>query len=236
MRANLLPYTARRTLARLMAVAVAIVVGGCAKSEPPVAAEQPPAAKSCRVVANLEQHAIALTRQLVASNRGIGAKAPVAVTSLVTMKDLRTVNDSGNLLAELLAAELQRAGWTVVDYKLTGQIDVSAEGDLAMSRDFRRLQSKMAIGYLVTGVMEPGPGGWTTVVRAVSISDRTVMASATALIPYSAYPQVGQGYGGQRVSRGGSGVLERGPERECIALTASAGAELPATTPTNNGG
>ena len=110
MRANLLPYTARRTLAGLMAVVVAVVVGGCAKSEPAVAAEPPPAAKSCRVVANLEQHAIALTRQLVASNRGIGAKAPVAVTSLVTMKDLRTVSDSGNLLAELLAAQLQRAG------------------------------------------------------------------------------------------------------------------------------
>lgn len=197
---------------------ICLALSGCQSSQSTEAKAATPAAEVCRPVASLEEYAITLARQLVASNRGIGVLAPVAVTSLVTMGDLRSVDANGRLLSELLAAELQRAGWKVIDFKLTGQIDVSPQGDLALSRDYRRLPRSLGVSYLVTGVMEPGPNGWSTVVRAVSITDRTVVASGSAIVPFASYPLYGQATDGQKVSRSGpGGALERQSTVDCVA-------------------
>lgn len=195
------------------------LLAGCAAMAPatPEANAVGAAAENCRPVATLESHVIELARQLVLSNRQIKADSPVAVTSLVGLADLRDVGEEGNLLAELLAIQLQHAGWQIVDYKLTGQIDVDARGDLALSRDYQRLPSSMAVAYLVTGVLEPGPKGWNAVVRAVDISDRSVVASASGVIPFEAYPSHNPSSGTQRVTRnGGSGALERHDRVWCV--------------------
>lgn len=192
---------------------------GCAGQPQPTPEAQAAsaAAENCRPVASLESHAIELARQLVLSNRQIKADSPVAVTSLVGLADLRDVGEEGNLLAELLAIQLQHAGWQVIDYKLTGQIDVDARGDLALSRDYQRLPGSLAVAYLVTGVLEPGPKGWSAVVRAVNISDRSVAASASSVIPFETYPSHNPSSGTQRVTRnGGSGALERHDRVWCI--------------------
>ena len=204
-----------------------VLAASCAA--PPAANKTPSAAaaENCRSVASLESHAIALARQLVQSNRQITADTPVAVTSLVELDDLRSVGEVGNLLAELLAIQLQHAGWRIIDYKLTGQIDVDARGDLALSRDFQRLPSSLAVAYLVTGVLEAGPKGWNVAVRTVNISDRSVAASASSLIPFESYPSHNPSSGTQRVTRNaGSGALERHDRVWCVRPATSASADL----------
>ncbi len=136
----------------------------------------------------LPRHAIndvvkGLAYQMLTSSSFVNAKTPVAVASFVDLKDLETTNWLGNQLAESFVHELQRHGLVVIDYKTTGHIRVTKEGDYVFSRDWQELPERQIIDYVVSGTMVEQEDGILVNARMIGIQSKVVVATAQSFIP-----------------------------------------------------
>jgi len=136
----------------------------------------------------LPRHAIndvvkGLAYQMLTSSSFVNAKTPVAVASFVDLKDLETTNWLGNQLAESFVHELQRHGLVVIDYKTTGHIRVTKEGDYVFSRDWQELPERQIIDYVVSGTMVEQENGILVNARMIGIQSKVVVATAQSFIP-----------------------------------------------------
>jgi TolB-like protein len=137
---------------------------------------------------NLPKHAIndvvkGLAYQMLESSAFVNAKTPVAVTSFVNLKDLESTNWLGNQIAENFVHELQRHGLVVIDYKTTGHIRVTKDGDYVFSRDWKELPERQIIDYVVAGTMMEQENGVLVNARMIGIQSRVVVATAQSFIP-----------------------------------------------------
>ncbi|MGY0588311.1 MAG: FlgO family outer membrane protein [Paraglaciecola chathamensis] len=108
----------------------------------------------------------------------------VGVASFVDFDEtLRNSSSLGNQFAEALATELPRYGVNVVDFKLTKHIDVSAMGDLALSRNGAKLNGQTNMDYVLTGTLVATPRGVKINSRVVSVNDNSVIAAASTFVP-----------------------------------------------------
>ncbi len=137
---------------------------------------------------NLPKHAISdvvkgLAYQMLASSAFVSAKTPVAVASFVNLKDLESTNWLGNQIAENFVHELQRHGLVVIDYKATGHIRVTKDGDYVFSRDWKELPERQIIDYIVAGTMMEQEDGILINARMIGIQSHVVVATAQSFIP-----------------------------------------------------
>lgn len=137
---------------------------------------------------NLPKHAIndvvkGLAYQMLDSSAFVNAKTPVAVASFVNLKDLESTNWLGNQLAENFVHELQRHGLVVIDFKTTGHIRVTKEGDYVFSRDWKELPERQIIDYVVAGTMMKQEEGFIINARMIGIQSHVVVATAQSFIP-----------------------------------------------------
>jgi TolB-like protein len=137
---------------------------------------------------NLPKHAIndvvkGLAYQMLSNSSFVNVKTPVAVTSFVKLDDLETTNWLGNQLAESFVHELQRHGLVVIDFKTTGHIRVTKEGDYVFSRDWKELPERQIIDYIVAGTMVEQESGILVNARMIGIQSKVVVATAQSFIP-----------------------------------------------------
>lgn len=137
---------------------------------------------------NLPKHAIndlvkGLAYQMLESSAFVNAKTPVAVTSFVNLEDLESTNWLGNQIAENFVHELQRHGLVVIDFKTTGHIRVTKEGDYVFSRDWKELPERQIIDYIVAGTMMEQEDGIIINARMIGIQSHVVVATAQSFIP-----------------------------------------------------
>lgn len=136
----------------------------------------------------LPKHAIndvvkGLAYQMLESSSFVSPTTPIAVASFVDLKDLESTNWLGNQLSENFIHELQRHGMVVVDFKTTGHIRVTKDGDYAFTRDWKELPERQIIDYVVTGTMMEKDGGVMVNARMIGMQSRVVVASAQSFIP-----------------------------------------------------
>jgi TolB-like protein len=136
----------------------------------------------------LPRHAIndevkGLAYQMSTSSSFVNTKTPVAVASFVNLKDLETTNWLGNQLAESFLHELQRHGLVVIDFKTTGHIRVTKEGDYVFSRDWQELPERQIIDYVVSGTMVEQENGILVNARMIGIQSKVIVATAQSFIP-----------------------------------------------------
>lgn len=136
----------------------------------------------------LPKHAIndvvkGLAYQMLESSAFVNPKTPIAIASFVNLKDLETTNWLGNQLSESFIHEFQRHGLIVVDFKTTGHIRVTNEGDYAFTRDWKELPERQIIDYVVSGTMMERDGGVMVNARMIGMQSRVVVASAQSFIP-----------------------------------------------------
>jgi TolB-like protein len=124
-----------------------------------------------------------LALQMLESSAFVNNKTPIAVTSFVNLEDLETTNWLGNQLAENFIYELQHHGLIVIDYKTTGAIRVTPDGDFVFSRDWQELPEKQVIDYVVSGTMHKQEGGILVNARMIGMQSHVVVASAQSFIP-----------------------------------------------------
>lgn len=137
---------------------------------------------------DLPKHAIndvvkGLAYQMLEHSSFVNPKTPIAVASFVNLEDLESTNWLGNQLSENFVHELQRHGMVVVDYKTTGHIRVTKEGDYVFSRDWKELPERQIIDYVVTGTMMEQETGILVNARMIGMQSRVVVASAQSFIP-----------------------------------------------------
>jgi TolB-like protein len=136
----------------------------------------------------LPKHAIndvvkGLAYQMLESSSFVSPTTPIAVASFVDLKDLESTNWLGNQLSENFIHELQRHGMVVVDFKTTGHIRVTKDGDYAFTRDWKELPERQIIDYVVTGTMMEQENGVMINARMIGMQSRVVVATAQSFIP-----------------------------------------------------
>lgn len=124
-----------------------------------------------------------MTDELVVTNTSISARTPIAVTSFVDLQHLDATSWLGNSVSEAFIYQLQQRGFQVVDFKTTGSIRVTKEGDFAQSRDWNELAQEQQVTYVLTGTMLRQEGGVLVNARVVSMGSRIVVATAQGFLP-----------------------------------------------------
>lgn len=124
-----------------------------------------------------------MTDELVVTNTSISSRTPIAVTSFVDLQHLDTSSWLGNSVSESFIYQLQQRGFQVVDFKTTGSIRVTEQGDFAQSRDWQDLAQEQEVTYVLTGTMLRQEGGVLVNARVVSMRSRIVVATAQGFLP-----------------------------------------------------
>ncbi len=137
---------------------------------------------------NLPKHAIndlvkGLAYRMLANSSFVNDKTPVAVASFASLDDLESTNWLGNQIAESFVHELQSHGLVVIDFKTTGHIRVTPEGDYVFSRDWKEVPERQIIDYVVSGTMVEQEKGIIVNARMVDIQSHVVVATAQSFIP-----------------------------------------------------
>ena len=136
----------------------------------------------------LPRHAIndevkGLAYQMLESSSFVNPKTPIAIASFVDLKNLESTNWLGNQLSESFVHEMQRHGLVVIDFKTTGHIRVTTDGDYVFSRDWKELPERQIIDYVVTGTMMQQEAGILVNARMIGMQSRVVVATAQSFIP-----------------------------------------------------
>ena len=107
----------------------------------------------------------------------------IAVTSFVNLSTLESTNWLGQQMAEDFIHELHRRGEIVFDYKLTGSIKVTPEGDFVFSRDWTELAKRVPVSRVLTGTLSRNAEGIIVNARIVSLKTHMVEATAQGFVP-----------------------------------------------------
>lgn len=109
--------------------------------------------------------------------------SPIAVTSMVNLSTLESTNSLGEQISEDFVHELHRRGEVVLDYKITGSIKVTPEGDFSMSRDWTELSKRIPAGRVLTGTMSRNDLGVVLNMRIINMRTRLVEATSQGFVP-----------------------------------------------------
>jgi len=127
-----------------------------------------------------------LMQDLVGNLQYVNATTPVAVVSFVMLDS--NYNDSNLLgiqIAESLIHEVHKFGIPVIDFKTTGYIRITEQGDFAFSKDYQDFSGDMPARYIVGGTMLKHTDGYLINARIVGVTSQAVVASAQSFIPNS---------------------------------------------------
>jgi TolB-like protein len=127
-----------------------------------------------------------MMQDLVANLQYVNSTTPVAVVSFVMLNS--NYNDSNLLgiqIAESLIHEVHKFGIPVIDFKTTGFIRVTEQGDFAFSKDYEDFTGEMPARYIVGGTMLKHTDGYLINARIVGMQSQAVVASAQSFIPNS---------------------------------------------------
>ena len=165
---------------------MAVMVTSCAYS--PIYNGKEPYTGSEHGLSEIPRHTMdffieGMAEKLIESNQYLTARTPLAVTSFVDLQDMDATNWLGNSVSEGLIYQMQQRGYTVVDYKVTGGIKVTPDGDFALSRNWQELSAEQPVDYVLTGTMLRQSAGVLVNARIIGIRSRVVIASAQGFLP-----------------------------------------------------
>lgn len=112
----------------------------------------------------------------------------VAVTSFVDTDTYENAGYLGRALGEFFIHELDRRKIPVMEFKVTGNLSVSKDGDFVFSRDWKKLASKARVRHVLAGTLNRNSKGVVLVARVVDMQTSVVVGSATGFIPYYLLP------------------------------------------------
>jgi TolB-like protein len=134
---------------------------------------------------SLADYAGQLSMQLLRNSSGMKKDDLIGVASFVRLdRSLQQTNILGNQLAEYFISEIQQFGLAVIDFKMTGGVNVSSRGDFVFSRDSLALAKDLRMDHMVSGTMIDKPKGVQINARIISIDNKRVVSSASVLIPH----------------------------------------------------
>lgn len=123
---------------------------------------------------------VAVMAQTMAENmRYLSANDAIAIASFVPLESsLESTSVLGLHLAESFIHHMQIQGMEVVDFKTTGMIRVTEQGDFVFSRDTDELKFSYPIEYILSGTYVTTNQGVEVNARVISVKRNNVVASA----------------------------------------------------------
>ncbi len=108
---------------------------------------------------------------------------PIAITSIVNLKNFKEVGKIGHIISENLIHEMQIRGYKVVDFKTMPTIEIKPAGDYSFSRDLKDLKADQNINYVLAGTYMQYSDGVSVNCRLIDIRTNIVKSSAQIFIP-----------------------------------------------------
>lgn len=110
--------------------------------------------------------------------------AAIAVTSFVDLDaNLNTASQLGNQLSETFIHQLQKFGYSAVDFKTAELITVNNRGDFAFTRDTRKLTGTNIASHVLSGTLIYRENGVEINARVIDIQSKRLAASSRTFIP-----------------------------------------------------
>lgn len=110
--------------------------------------------------------------------------AAIAVTSFVDLDaNLNTASQLGNQLSETFIHQLQKFGYSAVDFKTAELITVNNRGDFAFTRDTRKLAGTNIASHVLSGTLIYRENGVEINARVIDIQSKRLAASSRTFIP-----------------------------------------------------
>lgn len=157
-----------------------------------------------------------LAEELLETNNYLTARTPMAIVSFVDVEKMNDTNWLGNTMTEGMIYQMQRRGFSIIDFKTMGFIRVTKEGDFVLSRDWKELDPEQQIDYVLTGTMLRQVGGVLMNARIIGMRSRVVVASAQGFLPAD---RIGRDIDTLRNVRFEDGVIIRRDMREYMSDT-----------------
>ncbi len=133
---------------------------------------------------NVNHYVKTLTNELMSNLKDVNSNTPVAVVSFVMLdSDYNQSSLLGNQIAESLIHEVHKHGIPVIDFKTTGYIRVTEQGDFAFSKDYEDFGTKLPANFVVGGTLLKHTDGYLVNARIIDFSSKSVMATAQNFIP-----------------------------------------------------
>ncbi len=127
-----------------------------------------------------------LAKQLTQNKNFIDVKdSPIAITSFVSLDDLKSTTRLSNILSENLIHNMQIRGNKIIDYKTMDKIKVASHGDFLFSRDISKLRTSLNIDYVLTGTYTEYRKGTAINARVINLKTHVIVSSAQIFIPKS---------------------------------------------------
>jgi TolB-like protein len=110
--------------------------------------------------------------------------AAIAVTSFVDLDaSLTTASQLGNQLSETFIHQLQKFGYSAVDFKTANLITVNKQGDFTFTRDTRKLAGTNIASHVLSGTLIYRADGVVINARVINIENKRLAASSRTFIP-----------------------------------------------------
>lgn len=143
---------------------------------------------------SIKAYAFMLADELLLNVRPDNLYGNVAVTHFVDQANRDVIEGQGHplkalggQLEESFIYELQKRGYSVVDFKLTGNIQVGERADKIWSRDVNQLSTDVDVRYLLSGTLSMHQNGAVVNVRMMDSANKQVIASAQGFVPHNVF-------------------------------------------------
>jgi TolB-like protein len=145
----------------------------------------------------LNQLVSALSDQLT-QNKDFGdiQKLVIAITSFVSVDNLKATSRLSNILSENLIHEMQVRGYKVIDFKTMEKIKIDPHGDFLFSRDISTLQTSLNVDYALTGTFTEFKTGTVINARMINLKTHIVFSTAQIFIPKNLVRRISHGQPG----------------------------------------
>ncbi len=110
-------------------------------------------------------------------------KLIIAITSFVSVDNLKATSRISNILSENLIHEMQVRGYKVIDFKTMDKIKIDPHGDFLFSRDISTLQTSLNVDYALTGTYTEFKTGTVVNARMINLKTHIVFSTAQIFIP-----------------------------------------------------
>ncbi|MCW8996197.1 MAG: FlgO family outer membrane protein [Psychromonas sp.] len=107
----------------------------------------------------------------------------IVLTSMVDLNNLNVTNWLGQTISEQFIHELHIRNLHVIDFKLTGNIKLTAEGEFALTRDWKQLNKDIDVQRVLTGTMSRNEEGVIINVRIINVNSNIVESTSSAFLP-----------------------------------------------------
>jgi len=134
----------------------------------------------------------------------------IALTSIVDLRDHKVTNWLGQTIAEQFFHELHIRKLSVIDFKLTGDIQLTPEGEFALTRDWKKLSKQVDVQRILTGTMSRNEEGVIINVRIVNVNSNRVESTSSAFIPKSIFAGREYDYQDKKYLSRNSDLIQKG--------------------------